>query len=100
MLASWLSVKGERVAISDRLSPPKVPSPYASRGAEDDNADLRNVEYRVHMAIYYMYMDVFGAPDECLWRGNDRVISLIVNSLFLKPCQQQATFWQSPSDGT
>ena len=49
----------------------------------EDGMVPRNVELRLRMAIFYVYMDVFGAPEKCTWKGTDGAIKQIGDFLRL-----------------
>ena len=43
----------------------------------------RDVQFRLRMAIYYVYVDVLGAPEKCEWKGTKGAICKILQMLGL-----------------
>ena len=47
----------------------------------EDSESARTSELRFRMAVFYVYMDVLNAPDECEWKGRGGTVATIANIL-------------------
>jgi hypothetical protein len=66
-----------------RLQREEIDRNYLLAVAEDESKEKRNVDYRLRIAIFYIYVDVLGAPDRCAWKDTDGTIHSIRRALFL-----------------
>jgi hypothetical protein len=78
--AAILEKEREEIEILQRI---EIDKQYRLAVTEDESNEKRNVDYRLRIAIFYIYVDVLGAPDRCAWKDTDGTIHRIRRALFL-----------------
>ena len=78
--AAILEKEREENEILQRI---EIDKQYRLAVTEDELNEKRNVDYRLRIAIFYIYVDVLGAPDRCAWKDTDGTIHTIRRALFL-----------------